>query len=557
MEKSGIWHIIFIFHLQLIILYHCQDIISRSSPAWNISGFKIKVEKVNVEQYLGIPYAEPPIGDLRFQNPQLLKSFPSELQAFNYSNICFQPMTIVSDYIQANNGIFEIGNQNEDCLYMNIWTPETSRKEKKAVMFWIHGGGFMFGSGNAQLYNGSMLSTLGDVVVVTFNYRLGIIGFLASGNELVPGNMGLYDQLMALQWIKQNIEFFGGDPERITIFGESAGGNSVGIFLTSQKPQGLFKRAIIESGVPYTPILIRSVKNVLEVSSEVSLFAGCRFNSKLKLSQKVIECLRTKSAKELIIAQYVYSKSINTNTIFGPVFEESFINYHSHIPFKPKYYRDLDIIISVASNDLAGLFMDLFPNLFLHPFGLEETYSNLRQFFKKILNIHDLQPLLDHYFKNVIKNNITDINVKMTDLVTDLVQICPTIFFSKLYAERGNKVFLSYFNYPTTTPYFQLLPLKWPGAFHFDDVIYVFGTPLIHKELNYTKVEHQFSREMIRMWSNFAKNGAPHPDWKPVVPGSKHVAAFQTNPLEYKMLPQIPSESICYSMIERYLRRRP
>ncbi|UYV65859.1 BCHE [Cordylochernes scorpioides] len=526
-----------------------EEIISRSSPFWNISGFKVKVEEDYVEQYLGIPYAEPPIGDLRFQKPQRLKKFPSELPAFNYSNICYQHHSIVEDYIKDSNGVYEEAEESEDCLYLNIWTPKSSRKQKKAVMFWIHGGGFIYGSGNSPLYNGSMLSALGDVVVVTSNYRLGIMGFFTSGNNLVPGNMGLYDQLMALQWVKQNIEFFGGDPERITIFGPSAGGASVSIFVTSDKPKGLFKRAIIQSGVPNSPALIYSVKKVKQISAQLSLFAGCPTNFNSEITQCVIKCLKSKSPSELIVAQYVYSKSVNTNSFIGAVYEERFVSYISHIPFMPQYFVDFELIISVTSDDIAGLFMAFSPTLFLHPFSLDETYSTLRELFKRILNINDLQPVLDYYFKDVIKDNYTDINIKMSNLATDIIEICPTIFFAKLLSVIGYKVFLSYFNYPTTTPYFQLLPLKWAGAFHFDDVIYIFGTPLMRRDLNYTKLEHQFARDMIRMWSNFAKNGAPHPEWTPVVSGSKHVAAFQTNPLEYKMLPQMPSESICYSDI--------
>ncbi|UYV64690.1 BCHE [Cordylochernes scorpioides] len=225
----------FLIFYSIFILCNSEEIISRSSPRWNISGLRLEVENVYVEQYLGIPYAEPPIGKLRFKNPQIPKKFPSDLQALNYSNICYQHHRIVSDYVNNSGGVFGIGVESEDCLYLNIWSPESSRKEKKAVMFWIHGGGFMFGSGNDPLYNGSTLSALGDVVVVTFNYRLGIFGFLASGNKVVPGNMGLYDQLMALQWVKKNIKYFGGDPERITIFGASSGWNICWNFYHIQK----------------------------------------------------------------------------------------------------------------------------------------------------------------------------------------------------------------------------------------------------------------------------------------------------------------------------------
>ncbi|UYV79969.1 BCHE [Cordylochernes scorpioides] len=302
-----------------------EEIITRSSPFWNISGYKVKVEEVYVEQYLGIPYAEPPIGDLRFQKPQRSKKFPSELPAFNYSKICYQHHSIVEDYIKDNNGVYEEAEESEDCLYLNIWTPESSRKQKKAVMFWIHGGGFIYGSGNSPLYNGSMLSALGDVVVVTFNYRLGIMGFFTSGNKIVPGNMGLYDQLMALQWVKQNIELFGGDPERITIFGQSAGGASVSIFVTSDKPQDCSKEQYTERRTN-SPALIYSEKKVKQISAQLSSLAGCPTNFNSEITQSVIKCLRLKSPSELIVAQYVYSKSVNTNSFLGAVYEKDLLD---------------------------------------------------------------------------------------------------------------------------------------------------------------------------------------------------------------------------------------
>ena len=138
---------------------------------------------------------------------------------------------------------------NEDCLILNIWS--TGFNKKKPVLFWIHGGGFLSGTAYRETMNGSALATFD--IIVSFNNRIGPFGFLYGGNEEAPGNVGWYDQLFALQWVKENIKSFGGDPNKITIFGNSAGGISVGFHLISDLSKGLFKRAIVQSGTPYFP----------------------------------------------------------------------------------------------------------------------------------------------------------------------------------------------------------------------------------------------------------------------------------------------------------------
>lgn len=192
-------------------------------------------------EFRGIPYAEQPIGAARFKAPQpLLPDGPQ--QANRFGDAC--PQEEVS--------LFGISQMSEDCLYLNIWTPDCDNK-KRPVMVWIHGGGYQTGSGAQLIYRGGHLAVHGDLVVVTLNYRLGAFGFLYL-NDLLPeqcnvsANAGLLDQIEALKWIRQNIAQFGGDPDQVTLFGESAGAMSIATLLACPQAHGLFRRAIIQSG---------------------------------------------------------------------------------------------------------------------------------------------------------------------------------------------------------------------------------------------------------------------------------------------------------------------
>ncbi|KAH9641187.1 hypothetical protein HF086_004574 [Spodoptera exigua] len=192
--------------------------------------------------FKGIPYAQPPIGDLRFKAPQPPKPWDGVRFAKDFGPKCYQ------NDLFMNTG--KIGE--EDCLYLNVYTPKIKPDKPLPVMFWIHGGGFFCGSGNDDLYGPEFLIRH-DVVLVTINYRLDVLGFLCLDTEDVPGNAGMKDQVQALRWVNKNIANFGGDPKNITIFGESAGGGSVSYHLISPMSKGLFKRAIAQSGASTCP----------------------------------------------------------------------------------------------------------------------------------------------------------------------------------------------------------------------------------------------------------------------------------------------------------------
>lgn len=205
------------------------------------------VRENDLSTFKGIPYAAPPVGDLRWRKPKSPVAWPGVRKANAFGKACMQ-----NPAISLENG-GDPGPLSEDCLYLNVWTPKPDRSARLPVMLWIHGGALIFGAGSVPLYDGSALARRG-AVVVTINYRLGQLGFfshpaLDQEDPAGPVNYGLFDQIAALRWVQQNIAAFGGDPANVTIFGQSAGGESVLALFASPLAKGLFKKGISQS--PY------------------------------------------------------------------------------------------------------------------------------------------------------------------------------------------------------------------------------------------------------------------------------------------------------------------
>ncbi|MEX2205592.1 MAG: carboxylesterase family protein [Myxococcota bacterium] len=202
--------------------------------------------------FRGIPFAEPPIDALRFRAPQQVRPWTGVREARGFG--ASAPQAGVENWLVRRFIGSASVSQSEDCLYLNVWTPALDGG-RRPVMVFIHGGAFLMGSGSTLLYDGSRLASRGDVVVVTLNYRLGALGSLdlrgTLGADSVPANLGLRDQLAALHWVRANIEAFGGDPEAVTLFGESAGAMSIGTLLGTPVARGLFRRAILQSGAAH------------------------------------------------------------------------------------------------------------------------------------------------------------------------------------------------------------------------------------------------------------------------------------------------------------------
>lgn len=256
----------------------------------------------NVSVWKGIPFAKPPIGSLRFRAPEPPEAWDGIRDATQFGPVAAQPSDQIMEFLGN-----KTDTASEDCLYLNIWSQGADDK-RRPVLVWIHGGAFKNGSGSSASYDGTSFAENGDVVVVTINYRLGIMGFLhlaeIGGEEYAAsGNCGILDQVAALKWVQENIARFGGDPARITVFGESAGAMSIGVLLALPSAKGLFQQAILESG---------AAGNVL--SSEQATGVAQKLLTALDVSPEKLSKL-----EEIPIEQLIEASTLLPMMSLGPV----------------------------------------------------------------------------------------------------------------------------------------------------------------------------------------------------------------------------------------------
>lgn len=266
-------------------------------------------------EFLGVPYAAPPVGELRWKAPQPLAGWAEPRAATAYGRIAPQTASIGGSLVPG-----DATEWDEDCLTLNVWTPSIGGA--RPVMVWIHGGAFIGGAGSSQLYRGVHLVERGDVVVVTINYRLGALGFLAHetlrDENGCAGNWGLLDQIAALEWVRDNISAFGGDPGSVTVFGESAGAMSIGNLLAAAGDRKLFHRAVLQSGHP------------LALGSTDATRIAERFFAECGVETGDIDALRMVPVHEVLRAQQAVSLAEFGKTVmpFQPVIDGSLLDRH-------------------------------------------------------------------------------------------------------------------------------------------------------------------------------------------------------------------------------------
>ncbi|MCA0893957.1 carboxylesterase/lipase family protein [Microbulbifer agarilyticus] len=453
-----------------------------------------------VKQFQGIPYAKPPVGELRWQPPQVLEPWSHLREATRYG----MPAP------QNPSELFQIrgpgGEEptNEDCLYLNIYAPAKPRHDKLPVMVWIHGGSFYLGSSCQTLYDGKYLASSGRAIVVTLNYRLGALGFLRLcdlSDIPATGNEGLMDQLAALEWVNRNIAAFGGDPENVTLFGESAGAMSISS-LFSACPQGdkplcgrLFHKAIVQSGNPGVFHQTDNANSLAELYLD-TLAAGV---GKTNLSDLSTEKLLQAQAS-LISSQAMHAR-------------------WGHLPFKP--VQDGEFLLHSPADALqspaaAGIPMMVGSNSDewnLFSAARPETYTlddqQIRDHLQQQIPDPMISKLLEYYRARAeaLQDDPWPLWSRAWNLIlTDMVFTVPGLRL--LNAHQGKR-----FHYHFTQP-LSAQPLL--GACHAAELGYVFGThgagDLAHFYGGETK-PHRLSESMRNAWLNFAESGNPGDDW--------------------------------------------
>ncbi|XP_008004013.3 bile salt-activated lipase isoform X1 [Chlorocebus sabaeus] len=478
---------------------------SQLGPVYTEGGFVEGVNKKlgllgdSVDIFKGIPFAAP---TKALENPQPHPGWQGTLKAKSFSKRCLQA-TITQDSTYGD----------EDCLYLNIWVPQDRKQVSRdlPVMIWIYGGAFLMGSGHGAnflsnyLYDGEEIATLGNVIVVTFNYRVGPLGFLSTGDANLPGNYGLRDQHMAIAWVKRNIAAFGGDPNNITLFGESAGGASVSLQTLSPYNKGLIRRAISQSGVALSPWVIQ--KNPLFWAKKVAEKVGCPVDDTARMAK----CLKVTDPRALTLAYKMPLAGMEYPMLyylgFIPVIDGDFI------PDDPinLYANAADIDYIAGTNNMDG---HLFASIDMPAINKDNKEVTEEDFYKLVSGLTMTKGLrgakttFDVYTESWAQDPSQE-NKKKTvvDFETDILFLVPTEI--ALAQHRANaksaKTYSYLFSHPSRMPTYA----KWMGADHADDIQYVFGKPFATPN-GYRPQDRTVSKAMIAYWTNFAKTGDPN-----------------------------------------------
>lgn len=455
-----------------------------------------------VDAFLGIRYAKPPTGRFRFRHPKPVDSWEGIFNATSFSGACFQ----VNDTFFGNFKGATEWNPNvpldEDCLSVNIWVPRP-RPKSAAVLLWIYGGGFWSGTSSLDFYDGSVLAGEESIIFVSINYRVASLGFIFFDTSDAPGNAGLFDQLMAMEWIRDNIAAFGGNPANITIFGESAGAVSVALHLLSPLSRNVFSQAILQSGSATCPWAIVDRNKAYARSLALARSVGCDSHTTRKDLKSIIECMQSIPASVLVAKEEVTTGVVDF--AFIPIVDGSFLDEDPEISLRTKNFKHTAIL--TGSNRDEGTYYLVYHSP--HIFNLSESvYVSRAEFQSLIRTIYPhLSPLAQesiiYEYTHWVNPDDQIENREATDkFVGDYQFTCPVNEMSYRYALSGNDVWSYYFNHRSSKSFWP----SWMGVIHGEEIKFVLGEPLdpVH---GYTQAEVQLSRRIMRYWANFAKTG--------------------------------------------------
>ncbi|KAG7188023.1 hypothetical protein KM043_015769 [Ampulex compressa] len=477
------------------------------TPLGSVRGYyKISENGRSYEAYEGIPFALPPVGKLRFKDPQRVPRWSGELMATKLGSPCLQYVEIPKEPNEKVEG-------SEDCLYLNIYVPAIDKTVKKSlpVIFWIHGGAFQFGTG---IDMGPKFLMDRDVVYVTINYRLGPLGFLSTEDEIVPGNMGLKDQSMALRWVSENIESFGGDKNKITLVGLSAGGASVHYHYLSPLSANLFQGGISISGT--TLNCWTQMENGLEKAKKISALMGCPTTN----TREMIRCLRYRPGRTLVqaVSEFMPWQYLPFSP-FGPTVEKGgdapFIDRLPIEIIKSGSVQDVPWITGVTSEEglyPAADFITDEEKLHYLEQNWESLAPHLMDFnytvaSEKKSNIAHL--IKQHYLgsKKIDKNTVKE----LVQMIGDRLFVVDSEKAARIQAEVNQKP-VWYYRYTYRAAHSLSESMSGSnenfGVSHADDAFMVIDTPFV--DGGTTKEDRTMREKLMDLWVSFATNGVPN-----------------------------------------------
>ncbi|XP_071460781.1 cocaine esterase-like [Marmota flaviventris] len=490
--------------LMLLIQGQGQDSVSpiRTTHTGQVRGSLVHVKGTDagVHTFLGIPFAKPPVGPLRFAAPEPPEAWSGVRDGTSHPAMCLQNADALN--IEA----LDLGSTNlppipmsEDCLYLSIYAPAHAREGSNLpVMVWIHGGALVMGS--ASMYDGSILAAIENVLVVTIQYRLGVLGFFSTGDQHATGNWGFLDQVAALRWVQQNIAHFGGNPDQVTIFGESAGGTSVSSHVVSPMSQGLFHGAIMESGVALLPDVITS--SFKDVSTMVAHLSACGQVE----SEALVSCLRGKSEQEMLAVTKAFS-------VIPAVVDGAFLPRHPQELLASADFQPVRSIIGVNNDEYGWLLpMLLGPPEIQKDLDRESTRAVLRKMSTQMMKLPaecaDL--LMEEYMGD--NEDPHTLRLQYQEMMADFMFVMPALQVAHYQSSHAPVYFYEFQHRPSIYKNIKPPHVK---ADHGDEIIFVFGSYFNGIRIELTEEEELLNRRMMKYWANFARNGNPNGEGLP------------------------------------------
>lgn len=456
------------------------------------------ISENGIISYKGIPYAAPPIGEYRWRPPQPVRPWLGELDATKFRADCAQAgWPAVSGKIAKGS--------SEDCLYLNLWIPsETNANAGLPVMVWIHGGGFVGGSGADKAFSGEAFARQG-VILVTFNYRLGRLGHFAfpaltkEYPEEPKGSYAYMDQIAALEWVQKNIKSFGGNPDNVTIFGESAGGVSVHSLLTIPAAKGTFQKAIIESGggrdgvLTARPINKNNADPFYPVSAETIGINFARKHGIYGTDSEALAKLRALSVEDIIDGGLESYGTSNIPISSGPILDGKLVFETAESAYKANRQTSVPLIIGSNSAEVQGGFIQASTK--------QELFAMYGDWEKEAVAAYD-------------PDGTVEFSKLMTMITTDRVWAEPARFTAHTFSKSGAPVYVYLFGYVPS-----VLRKRMNGVSHASEIPYVFGN--LHTRWgvdNITQKDIEVSKMMNTYWCNFAKTDNPNAEGLPIWP---------------------------------------
>uniref|UniRef100_A0A3B3BZI5 Carboxylic ester hydrolase n=1 Tax=Oryzias melastigma TaxID=30732 RepID=A0A3B3BZI5_ORYME len=460
----------------------------------------VKGKEPGAHAFLGVPFAKPPVGpSLRLAAPQPVEGWNGMRDATKQPFMCIQSIEIVKDLLKQLGALLaEIPDISEDCLYLNIYAPANRPQNARLpVMVWIHGGGFSLGS--ASMFDGSALAVYEDVIVVLIQYRLGVLGFLSTGDEHLPGNFGLLDQIEALKWVKEHISSFGGDPNSVTVFGESAGGVSVSLLLASPLAKGLIHGGIAQSGTAAMDLLVTD--QPFQGLQAVANASGCSLES----TKKIAECMKNVDLDTLIS----FTNNLNLRLT---------INVDGHFLKKPvpEVYQKREVLnvpfMTGTTNHEAGW---LLSNFFAPP---NWTEGLDREQIMNAVSMLYTDPK-DEYIRDLIVSEYTgngEDRIRnrdaFTEMLGDLFFTIPALKSVNAHRDAGVPVYLYEYQHPPS--FLKKNRPSFVKCDHGDDIFSILGFCFTTTDVTINEKcspeEEEFSKIMMNYWGNFARTGSPN-----------------------------------------------